>query len=387
MAEVELRAERVTAGGDALAREPSGRVVFLTGALPGERVRARITEERRDYARAEVTTLLEAAEGRRSPPCPYVAAGCGGCSWQHVDPVLQRSLKREIVVEALTRTGGLTDPEVVDGPPLAPWGFRTTLRLAVRDGRPGFRARRSHDVVDVDACLVAHPLLADVVAEGRFPGASEVTLRCGVATGERTALIDPASAAPTAVLPADVALGPRAAVHDDVAGVRLRVSARSFFQTRVDGAEALVEAVRGAACEALRAGRVIDAYGGVGLFAAALAPPGEVVLVEQSRSSCADARHNLPSATVVQRRVEQWRPVRAGLVVADPSRAGLGRRAAEVLAATRADRIVLVSCDPVALARDARLLVDRGFRYVRSEVLDLFPHTPHVEVVTRFDRT
>ncbi len=110
MATVELLTERMVAGGDAIAREPSGRVVFVTGALPGERVRARLTEEKADFARAALVEVLAAAEARRPPPCPYVSAGCGGCGWQHVTEQEQVRLKAAIVREALTRTGRLVNP-------------------------------------------------------------------------------------------------------------------------------------------------------------------------------------------------------------------------------------------------------------------------------------
>lgn len=386
-----LRVERVVAGGDGLARETSGRVVFVPGALPGEQVRVGLGDERRDHARASVVEVLEASPHRREPPCPYVAAGCGGCTWQHVDPPHQVELKRAIVEEALARTGGLRGVDVRCGPGLDPWQFRTTLRLGVDDGRLGFRARRSHRVVTVERCLVAHPLLDDLLVEARFPGAREVVLRAGRATGERLALVDPAVAAAGAEVATDVARGPGAAVHEVIAGQRLRVSAGSFFQTRADGAEALVAAVReaaGASAAGPGPGLVVDAYGGVGLFAATVAGDAPVEVVERSRSSCADARHNLAGrpARVVCTAVERWRPRRAGLVVADPARAGLGRAAVEVVAATRAPRLVLVSCDPVALARDTRLLAAAGYAHRGSTVIDLFPHTPHVEVVTRFDR-
>ena len=113
-----------------------------------------------------------------------------------------------------------------------------------------------------------------------------------------------------------------------------------------------------------------------------------MVAVESSRSAVADARRNLAArtATVVDVDVARWRPAPADVVVADPARAGLGRRAAEVLAGTGATRFVLVSCDAASLARDARLLGGLGYDHVRSTVVDLFPHTAHVEVVTRFDR-
>jgi len=390
MAVVQLRAGRLVAGGDALARDPSGRIVFLEGALPGETVRARVLAEWRDYARGVVDEIVTPSPLRTTPPCRFVAAGCGGCSWQHIDPTAQVELKRTIVVEALARTGGLPDADVRTGPTLEPWGFRTTLRMAVDGQGLAFRGAHSHDLVAVDDCLVAHPRLAELVATGRFPGASEVTLRCSATTGERLVLVDPAPAERSATLPSDVMVGRRAAVHEDIAGARLRISAPSFFQTRTDGAAALVALVDAA----VRAGdiappaTVVDAYAGVGLFAATVARESEVVCIEQSRSACDDADHNLSgrAATIVQGRVERWRPRRADVVIADPSRKGLGRRAVDVLSATAAARLVLVSCDAVALARDACLLASAGFAHRCSTVVDLFPHTPHVEVVTQFDR-
>ncbi len=180
---IELRPTAMAAGGDAIAREASGRVVFVRGALPGELVVARMVEER-DYARAVVERVVDASPGRVEPPCPYVAAGCGGCGWQHIEPAEQRALKRRIVEEALTRTGGVAGAVVVDGPELPtgasapPCGWRSPT-VGPASGL------RSHDVVPVDDCLVAHPALAELIAEARFPGADEVTLRCGVATGER----------------------------------------------------------------------------------------------------------------------------------------------------------------------------------------------------------
>lgn len=389
MALLDLVAERVATGGDAIAREQSGRVVFVRGALPGERVRARLTEEHAGYARAELVEVVEAVPVRQAPPCRYVAAGCGGCGWQHVEPAAQVELKVAMVAEALRRTGGLADAAVVAGPPLAPFGFRTTLRMGVdRDGRLGFRAVRSHDLVTVGECLVAHPLLAGLVHEGRFAGATEVVLRCGAGTGERLVLVEPLRAGAAATLPAGVRRGPKASVHEVVAGVTLRVSARSFFQARADGADALVRLVLAAVDGAADGNVLVDAYAGVGLFAATVGARCEVEAIELSRSACADARHNLrgQAARVTCVDVARWHPRQAAVVVADPARTGLGRRAVQQLAATGAQRFVLVSCDAASLARDARLLAAEGFDHAGSTVVDLFPHTPHVEVVSRFDR-
>jgi 23S rRNA (uracil1939-C5)-methyltransferase len=183
--------------------------------------------------------------------------------------------------------------------------------------------------------------------------------------------------------------GGRASLHEEVAGRRWRVSAGSFFQSRSDGAAALVDVVgRVVAQAAPRPGHHVDAYGGVGLLAAAAVPGSRVTLVEANPVAVADAAHNLADlgAAVVAVPVERWAPEAADVVVADPARAGLGRRGAEVLAATGAPVVVLVSCDAASLGRDAGLLAALGFRLDHCELVDLFPHTPHVEVVTRFRR-
>lgn len=392
--EVELVAGHMAAGGDAIAREASGRVVFLAGALPGERVRAVVTVDKRDYAKAVVAEVLEPSADRVDPPCPNVERGCGGCSWQHIRVERQRELKAAIVADALRRTARLPDAEVVSGPGLPASAFRTTARLAVdREGHLGYRARRSHDVVATSECLVLHPLLEELLRGVRLPGAGEVTLRCGGRTGERAMAWTelPGRRVAPAGVPADVGHGWQAPVTEIVDGHRLTSSLGSFVQASPEAAEALTAAVRAAAGEELgaRNQRVVDAYGGTGLFAvAACHPDADVVLVESSPAACADARANLSGrrATVVETPVERWRPVPASLVIADPSRQGLGRGGVAVLEATGCHRLVLVSCDPVSMARDAALLSAAGFAHRGSTVLDPFPHTAHVEIVTRFDR-
>lgn len=384
-----LRAEKLVAGGAALAREEDGRVVLVTGALPGETVVVRFLTRKRDLATGIVSEVLEASPQRRTPPCPRVFDGCGGCGWQHIAPEAQAGFKVAIVEEALTRTGRLTEPVVTAGATLPSEAVRTTVRMAVDgDGRPGFRAGRSHDVVPTEHCLVTHPLLDAMLPGLRLRGADEIGLRVGAATGERSAWWTPDDQVRVTGLAADVATGSLAVVHEEVSGKRFRVSARSFFQSSPQGAAALVDAVTAAAGElAASARRAVDAYSGVGLFAATVFGPGvELTAVESSRAACADARVNVPTARIVESTMERWRPHQADLVVADPARSGLDKGGVAAVCAAAPERIVLVSCDPVSLARDARLLAAAGYRHGGSEVLDLFPHTPHVEVVTRFDR-
>ena len=302
--------------------------------------------------------VLEASPGRRTPPCPHGRAGCGGCGWQHVEPDEQLALKRELVADALRRQGGRSDLPVRLGPTLAVDGFRTTVRLAVHGDRGAFRAGGSHRLVDVDDCGVAHPLLATLVGAGRFHGAREVVLRAGAATGDRLAVLHPSGRATG--LPPDVvvvrATEPgTASVREVVGGHEFRIGATSFFQTRPDGAAALVEVV-GDALEGAAEGPLVDAYAGVGLFGAApgRGPPGggrgAAPLVGSRRPPQPGAAATPASCRPTSTR---WTPEPAAVVVADPARAGLGRSGVEVLAATGASRLVLVSCD-AARARSGR---------------------------------
>ena len=385
---------QIVAGGDGLARDDDGRVTFVTGALPGERVRALVHERRRDFAKASVIEVLTASPDRVAPPCPFVELGCGGCDWQHAHPDAQRRLKASIVADALRRQAHL-DVEVGLGPALSAEGHRTTARGVAVEGRFAFRHRGTHDPIAVSPCLVAHPLLDELITDGRFPD-GEVTLRVGARTGERLAIVSGDAA--EAKLPADVRAvtdaelraGMRAWYHEQAAGRRWRISARSFFQARPDGAEALVDEVARALTGVLGAdSHVVDLYGGVGLFAGALGLPRRVTLVESSASSVADARVNLADrdARILKTDVARWRPGRADVVVADPPRSGLGTPGVSVVAATHTPRLALVSCDPAALGRDAKLLGEAGYELRSATLVDLFPHTSHVEVVTRFDRS
>jgi 23S rRNA (uracil1939-C5)-methyltransferase len=388
------RIERLVAGGDGLARMADGRVVFVVGGLPGELVEIDVLESKKDFARGKVARIVEVSPDRVTEPCPFVAAGCGGCSWQHLDPARHIDAKVEIVREALRRTARMPDLEVRSGAVLAPTGSRTTLRMAVgSDGRLGFRRTQSHDVVEVDRCMVAHELLADLVADARVFGASEATLRCGVDSGERGIWVHDergydVKTATVDGLSADVLIGRKSVIHERVHGVELRVSMPTFFQSSPLAAELLVSAVDDAAGDAALSGdfgSIVDAYGGCGLFTATLVDLDvPVTLVESSRSACVDAKVNLGDhrARIEEVAFEQWAPTRAGLVIADPARNGLGKRGVEAIAATGAPRVVLVSCDAVAGARDIALLADRGYSCDSVTVLDLFPNTPHVEVVT-----
>jgi len=396
---VEVDATAVAAGGGAIGRLPNGKVVFVEGALPGERVLVEVREERRDFARATCVEVLVAAAERITPPCQHLLQGCGGCDWQHVAPGAQVGLKATIVTDALRRIARLGEPPPPAGPrAVPPDAYRTTVRLGVDgDGRPGYRRRRGHELVPPERCLVAHPRLDELIGECRFAGATEVLLRVGVAGGERIAALSGGEPA-RSVVPSDVVVvershpEPGAVVREDVGGRRWRVSAGSFFQSGPAAASLLADAVHDAVGGALGPGdTLLDAYAGVGVLGGIVAERrgAHLVSVEQHPEAVADARVNLADlpARVVASAVGELGPgLAADVVVADPARPGLGRPGVDALGALGASRIVLVSCDPGSFARDTALLAGAGYRLARWGVVDLFPQTSHVETVARFDR-
>lgn len=390
-----------------MGRDDDGRVVFVRGALPGELVEVGIESEKRDFARGRVFEVIDASPDRVVPSCAHRLAGCGGCGWMHISIDAQRRAKVEIVRESLRRIGRFDADEVerivMIGGAVDPSGARTSLRVVGDpERRPAFHRESSDDTVGLETCEVAHPNFDRILSTLDIEPGLEVELRTSASTGAITARwTGPrgssrsgsrrgSQAGLVGGLPVDVHVGDRAWLVETVDGHDLRVSAASFFQSGPQAAELLVDAVRRRAPELAQDSHVLDAYGGVGLFAVTAASSARLVtLVESARSSCFDAEHNLAgrNARVVRGEVGQWQPdadAPVDVVIADPARPGLGRPGVTSLAAASPAPIVLVSCDPVSLARDAALLRESGYRPDVVEVIDLFPHTPHVETVTRF---
>ena len=297
------------------------------------------------------------------------------------------------MVDALRRTGRIAEPVVEAGGGVEAAGYRTTVRVAATiDGRAGFRAEQTHDIVEAPNCLIAHPTLAALLPELRLDAGVEPTLRVSVATGELAARWDHATGGVHG-LPPGTATGSKAALHEDVAGQRLRVSMGSFFQSGPQAADLLVDTVRRAAPELDGAGVVVDAYAGVGMFArCATDPASRVIAIETSRSAVTDAAHNLSEreAEIVRGEVGGWRAAggRQPSTSCSPTRHAAG--SASRVSTPSSARARRCSCSSAATrrrsGRDARLLGEAGYRHDRSAVVDTFPHTTHVEVVTRFVR-
>lgn len=427
---VELEIGAVAHGGHCVARL-DGRVVFVRHTLPGERVRAQVTEgdETARYLRADAVEVLRAAPDRVAPPCPYAGPGaCGGCDWQHVAVPAQRRLKAAVVREQLRRLAGLdieVDVAALPGHDDG-LGWRTRVQHSVSEGgRLGFRRHRSHDVIEVDRCPITHP---DVAAVGHLAAAwrdaSAVEVVAAAGRDQRLVVVTPepdwrgpgrlpAVDASVAVAPVgDPRSGPTAAAPAGLTRVRgrtwlreqvvvgewnreFRVTGGGFWQVHPAAAATFVATV----LDLLRprAGeRALDLYSGVGLFAAALAervgPSGAVVAVEADARAVADARRNLHDLPQVELRHGAVAPALApalaalpgattDLVVLDPPRSGAGRGVMQALCSAGPRACCYVACDPAALARDIATAAEHGYQMAELRAFDAFPMTHHVECV------
>jgi 23S rRNA (uracil1939-C5)-methyltransferase len=380
-------------GGEAVGRV-DGKTVFVPDVLPGERARVRVVLDKPSWSRAELLEVVEASPDRVSPPCG-VFGSCGGCQWQHVDYAAQALAKQQVVSGQLQHLGGMADPPVRQTvSPGSPFGYRNRMTFSVEGGSPAMYRRRSRDHVSVPECLLLVPQLADLYSRlGDMQGVSEFTLRAGTRTGDTLVLIQgqvppQASSWGAAVMRRSRPVIGRPYLHEEVAGVRLRVSGRSFFQVNTDGAEALVglvtEALEPRADETL-----LDGYAGAGLFSATIGrDAGRVVAVESEKRTVADLVKNLKGTTsqIVQARFEEGVDARWDVAVVDPPRAGLGPRGVEVVTSPRPRAVAYVSCDPASLARDVRHFEEAGYECRWVTPVDMFPQTFHVESVAAFAR-
>jgi tRNA/tmRNA/rRNA uracil-C5-methylase (TrmA/RlmC/RlmD family) len=380
----DVRAERVAHGGFVVARH-EGVVVFVRHALPGELVTAEVTEgqEGDRFLRADAVVVLEASPDRVAPPCPFSGPGrCGGCDFQHVDLAAQRALKAAVVAEQLHRLAKLDVEVVVEAVPgdRAGLGWRTRVQWAVDpSGRPGLRKHRSHDVVPVDHCPIAHPGLPDVT-DTEWPDATGVEAIVST-TGDRLRLVTTRDGG-------RFADGPLL-LHERAAGRDWQVTGSGFWQVHPGAADTLVSAVLDG-LGAVPGERALDLYAGVGLFTAALAaavgPTGHVMAVESDPVAAEDAAANLadlPQASVMTARVDRAvaEVPDADLVVLDPPRTGARREVVAAVAGLAPRAVAYVACDPAALARDVAFFADHGYELRSLRAFDLFPMTHHVECV------
>ena len=429
-------------GGDAVGRY-EGRVLFVPGGIPGERVRVEIVEERRGHARADLLEILRPAPERIEPQYPLLA-DCG-CQWQHIAYPAQLTWKAHIVRQLLVRIG--KQPDALVHPTLgmpegtSPWEYRNIALFSVGpDGEIGLKLTESHDVQDLEACELLHPALNMVYQRVRgklkqYFGDALATMIQGFTIRGAIGAVSTPGAPPVKAAPTLLSIharpgsdmdDPQQLAHelmtiapgivgviiervaagrygrvvagqefltDAVAGRRFRVSSDSFFQVNMVQTPVLAEHAV-ALLEPQRSDIVLDGYSGVGLFSAFLGPRvARVFAIESQPSAVMDARanatlNNLNNVTALEGTLERllgqmyYRRERIDLALVDPPRAGCHPKALQALQSLAPRAICYVSCDPSTLARDIATLCGSGrYRLVAAQPVDMFPQTYHIECI------
>ena len=427
-----MEIDSLAQGGRGVARS-NGYVVFVSGALPGDRVRARLQKAKRAYAEASAVEVLRPSSERIADRCLHDSEPCPGAPWQGLAYERQLAHKQAQVTEALERLGGLTGFELDPiETAVEQWRYRNKLEYSFgeRGGELalGFHRRGSwHEVVDVDDCLLAsnrnNRARNEVRDWARREGLSAYDRRAGagvlrnlvVREGRRTGQVQTrlvTSAAEIPRPPVDLHTviegpgsgtdGPTGALgaeylEENLCGLALRVSSTAFLQTNTEMAERLYAiAAETAGLDGTR--RVFDFYCGIGTIGLSIAArAGEVWGLESVADAVADAEYNARRNSIDNARFIcadarlGIRPLleQAGnpdVVIVDPPRAGLSKKIVRRLLECEARRIVYVSCNPTTLAPNAAQLCEAGYTLRRVKPVDMFPQTPHVECVALLER-
>ncbi len=405
----EIRLDKFTYGGEAMGRLEDGRAVFVPFGLPGETVRVRLVEDKRNFARAELVEVVAPSPQRIAPRCVHFGE-CGGCHYQNLAYADQLTAKTEILRDQLTRIGKIENPPLR---PIVPspdeWNYRNHIQFHLTEagnlGFVGAGLKPAPKVIPITECHLPEAPINALWPQLEFESGApddRISLRAG-AGDDLMLVIDSDDPLPPEV---DFEAG-ISAVHifagnpvvmagDDhlvieVLGRPFKVSAASFFQVNTPMAARMVEHVLGLLPEKIET--LLDIYCGVGLFSAFAAPRcNRLIGIEASPSACEDFAANLDEfdhVELYEAPAESVLPhldVQPDAVILDPPRAGLDKKVIDALAAARPEAILYVSCDPSTLARDARRLIEHGYRLAQTTPFDLFPQTYHIESLSLFTR-
>ena len=390
--QIELTVEKLIPGGEGMARH-EGKVIFIADVLPGERVRARIYEAKKDFARARLLEVLSPSQQRQQPPCP-VAGVCGGCDWQHLQYKEQLRQKVSLTLDALWRTGGISFPhlQIESGKPL---GYRNRMQFHQDPlGCAGFLARGSHDLVPVNACPVMHPALNALLMPKTTEG--------GLVVNDKNKSIRfteryPAWAHSRGLSQKDFLISGEAGSRDpgftvNILGRELHFDLRCFFQSNLDMLEKLIPYL----LQDLAGNEAMDLYCGVGLFGAFLRDHfNRIIAVEENAVALKYARKNIGQSQVflqgrledlVSEREAQLHASHPEVIVVDPPRPGLDATVLKFLIEKAPQALIYVSCNPVTLARDLKILLASGFHLEDLRLFDFYPQTAHVEAVAKLKK-
>lgn len=411
----EIQLGKLAYGGDAMGRLPDGRAVFVPFGLSGERVRIRLTEEKKNFARGELLEVLQPSPDRIAPRCRHFGK-CGGCHYQNLPYEKQLIAKAEILRDQLSRIGKIENPpvtQIVASP--AEWNYRNHVQFHLTEaGELGFVAASAADedagpVLAIDECHLPEESINAAWPQLEFePGAdvSRVSMRADAEDDLMLLLESDVPYAPELEIESGISvvhvfeddtivLAGNDYIFIDVRDRSFKVSGTSFFQVNTPMAEKMVEHLL-SEMPVSASDTLLDLYCGVGLFSAFFASrAGRVIGVESSESACEDFVVNLDefdNVELYEGAAEEILPAlvaqiaNINYIIVDPPRAGLASRVVDAILALGPRVIAYVSCDPSTLARDAKRLIQGGYRLKQVTPFDLFPQTYHIESISIFEK-
>lgn len=426
----------LTDAGEGVGRV-QGFAVFVPFAVPGDKGKVKITEVKKNFARGELLELLEEGEGRIEPPCP-VYGYCGGCQLQHVDYSRQLELKTGLVKDAITRIGGLSPElvrEIIGARKI--WHYRNRGQFPVggKDkSQIGYFMARSREIVPIDSCPIQQGEINKLigaakqfVAELKDDNLKHLVFKVSPNTGQTMAILvtknshfpqgkkfaqflksqvpnlnsvihnfNPKPYGPVLGRESRLLLGEQV-LQDEISDLSFEVSAESFTQVNPEQTKVLYDqALIAAALTGEET--VIDAYCGIGTISLALARQAKLVYgIEVVPEAVEDAKKNaerngINNARFMAGKVEEILPrlaregVKPEVIVVDPPRKGCEKNVLSAMAQMSPERIVYVSCNPVTLARDLKILAGEGYQPQYVQPVDMFPQVADVETVTLLTR-
>ncbi len=368
--------------------------VTIAGAIPGEKVSAKVVKVFRDRIATLAENIERASEHRVEPKCVYFGE-CSGCQWQHIDYARQLEIKRGIVTNALSGYDTLCRAEVLETMPSpSRYHYRNHARFTVgrggENGIAGYKNADSRRFVRVDECAIMDERINETLSQlqGRLDQMTQFSVRVGSNTGDT--IVQP-------LLPAEIEEVPsgRQKYVEEVKNARFQVAASSFFQVNTAQLSAVVDEIV-SVLELEGNDTLVDLYCGVGTFARLLSPHVKSVIgIEESASAIEDAKVNcadVENVTFIEAKAEiaaidlseSGRTVDVAII--DPPRIGCHPQALEALKTLAPRRIMMVSCNPVTMARDLNALCESGFKLVSVRPVDMFPQTRHVEALALLEK-
>jgi 23S rRNA (uracil1939-C5)-methyltransferase len=359
---MKIKIEKLVSGGDGLGFS-EGKAVFVPFTLPGEEVKVKIIEEKKGFSRGELIEILEPSKNRQTPPCEYYGI-CGGCDFQHINYAEQLVQKEKIIQDTFSRIGKITVSKI-DIIRSEPFSYRNRIQIHVADNKSGFKRKKSGEVISIKECPVCVKEVnqcfteLETVENGRYmvfghQGWREIDLK-----------EDPKE------------------LKVEINGKEVFFNIKTFFQSNLTALERVVPLLEAEA----RGDTLLDLYCGVGLFGTVLSSNFNRIIGIEENSYAADmAKKNLKNYgfKMINKPMEKIKigPLgRIDIIIVDPPRVGLSKKARERIKRMEAEKLIYVSCDPVTQARDTAEFISAGWKIKNINLVDFYPQTSGIETV------